>query len=376
LPARFDNPLERNDHVRRHSGMDMRRWVFGLGVTTVMAGPLAARAAGAEPLLVVVEAAPGVDADAGEIRRAISAEVHLPTVAPTTADSEGAERALIVGVERNHIAVALRGAYAPPVLRVIPAQADQRARVRAIAWLAGNLVRDQVSGIVAGDVPASPGLANMPALAAPAAPAAQEAAVAPAATEPPPYQAPAATISAGSFFAPTAHPRWFLSLEAGAVVGYDVVRRDVPLPLSTLWRLELRRFSQDERFFLGVTAEGTTGTYNPEAFGAGGLCGWARRHGAWMLEGSVALGLDIGPRQSVPTAIITSTESSVNGFTSTSTVTYGDTGGGVYGGAAAAVSYAVGAAARVFVRVGAHLSTVEEWDWYVSSTLGVSYGVW
>lgn len=145
--------------------MHKRVWVFAAAVLGLIQG----RAAAAEePLLVVVEAAPEVDADAGEIRRAVSGELGLETVAPAMPAAELAERALIVGVERTRIAVALRGRYEPPVVRVIPSPAEHGARVRAIAWLAGNLVRDQVSGIVASAGDTNSALANLPVLAAPA----------------------------------------------------------------------------------------------------------------------------------------------------------------------------------------------------------------
>ncbi len=361
--------------------MDKRSWVFGLGVTAVMVGWPMAAAADNEPLLIVVEAAPDADADPVEIRRAITAEVHLSAVAPTAAASEGAERALIVGVERNRIAVALRDRYALPVVRVIPAPAEHGARVRAISWLAGNLVRDQVSGIVTSTTASGAELANMPALSAKsgADPGVvdEEPSTVHSTTEPPPYQVPAVAVTSGSPPAPESPPRWVLSLETGPVMGiYDSFRRisgpNLTL-IATLWRLEVRRFSLERRFFLAVSLEGTTGNYNPEAVGAAGLCGWRRRHGPWAIEGTLGLGLDVG-RRSAPSETTMTTQTAA-GIVSETTVTP-TLGAGIYGTAGFAVSHAVGDAANLFLRLGAHVSTVEGSDWFLSSTLGLSYGLW
>ena len=288
----------------------MRVWAVGMAVTAVVAGSPAAAAAAEKPVLVVVEGALGGDDDPAEIRRAIAAELHQPAVAPVAAESEAAERALIVGVERHRVAVALRAPDAAPVLRVIPAPADHAARVRAITWLAGNLARDQVSGIVTDTPPTASGLAEMPALA-PTTPG--NTAIEPAAphpkTEPPPYEPPAGTVFAGAAPAALERPRWVLSLEAGPVVGIGGTALNFsPLSLATLWRVELRHFSADHLFFIGVSAEGTAGSnfglsaytipYQPETFGAAGLCGWVRRRERWAAEATLGMGVDIGPSAS------------------------------------------------------------------------------
>ncbi len=112
----------------------------GLGVfVALVAGP--ARAADG-PLLVVVEAPPALDADAAEIRRAIGTELRSRTVAPMKTPTETSDRALIVALDRDRIAMSLRTSDAAPIARSIPAPPEHAARLRAIAWLAGNLARE------------------------------------------------------------------------------------------------------------------------------------------------------------------------------------------------------------------------------------------
>ncbi len=383
--------------------------IVGAFLSTWVAVPAHAQGG---PLLVVVEAPPELSVDAGEIRRAIGTELQGATIAPARLVSDTSERALVVSVDRERITMSLRQSTAVPVTRAIPAPGDRAARLHAIAWLAGNLARDQVSGIVA-ESAGDAALASMPALApealasparAAARPHTQPPADQPGAgqpdTQPPPLISPeldspipsppadqpgAAPVLATKAPPPAASapPRWFVSLEAGAVVGvytYLATWGRIPpyntRPISTLWRLELRRFTQDRRFLLGVSAEGITGYYNPEEVGAAGFCGWSRRRGKWDVEATLGLGLDVGLRQFTPQEEMTSaTESSSTGSTTTTFVT-GRLGGAVYGMAAAAVSRPVGESANLFIRVGAHVSTVEPNDMFVWTALGISYGLW
>ena len=76
--------------------------------------------------------------------------------------TESPGRALIVAFDRDRIAMSLRTNDATPIVRDIPAPTDRAARLRAIAWLAGNLARDQVTPIVAEAAIETPSLATIP----------------------------------------------------------------------------------------------------------------------------------------------------------------------------------------------------------------------
>ena len=149
--------IERNVAVRRHRGMNapLKGWcLVGLAACVALIGR-GARASDA-PLLVVVEAPPALDADAAEIRRVIGGELRSPTVAPTQNASEVGDRTLIIALERDRMTMSLHTNDASPVVRAIRLPAERDARLRAIAWLAGNLVRDQVSPILSEAPPEPP----------------------------------------------------------------------------------------------------------------------------------------------------------------------------------------------------------------------------
>jgi hypothetical protein len=121
----------------------------------------AGSARGAEaPLLVAVEAAPGADLGSTDVRHIIASELGTPVVdardpaAATTAD------VLFVTVDAHEIRMSLRAGTTPVVSRTIAAPSDRPRRLRSIARLAGNLVRDQVGPIMASTVAAPPGVAE------------------------------------------------------------------------------------------------------------------------------------------------------------------------------------------------------------------------
>ena len=101
------------------------------------------------PLLVVVEAAPGCDIGAAEIRQVIAAELAEPVVGAREGNADAATDILVVGLEPQEIRMSLRAGTAPIVSRTIAAPPDRPGRLRSIGWLAGNLVRDQIGPIVA-----------------------------------------------------------------------------------------------------------------------------------------------------------------------------------------------------------------------------------
>ena len=139
--------------------------LIGLGFFVTFFGgrfDQSARAADGQ-LLVVVEAPPALEADAAEIRRAIGAELHARTIAPMSTPAEAPGRALIVALDRDRIAMSLRASDGTSVVRVIPAPVERGARLRAIAWLAGNLARDESSELVKPRAPSPPPKALRPA---------------------------------------------------------------------------------------------------------------------------------------------------------------------------------------------------------------------
>jgi hypothetical protein len=166
----------------------------GIGVLIGLSAVKARGAGGDErPLLVSVEVEPGGTADAAQVRRAIGVELGRPVMAvaqrESTAGVGGDPDLLLVSVSRDRIVLSMHRRADETVARDLPVPADRGARLRAIAWLAGNLARDQASSFLqaTADFGAAP-----PAPAEPAAapPAPEPDAPRTPATEPPPVAAP------------------------------------------------------------------------------------------------------------------------------------------------------------------------------------------
>ena len=351
--------------------------LLGMGILVMFSGHPAHGADG--PLLVVVEAPPALDADAAEIRRAIGTELRSETVAPMRTTGEPPGRALIVAFDRDRIAMSLRTGDGSPVVRAIPAPPEHAARLRAIAWLAGNLARDQVTPIVA-EVPAeATPLATMPSIAPVPA------------TEPPPLGSPAATTTTAAVptapVTPTAAETvatteriaaldnatgpylWSITFAGGPTAA---VAKGWTTPIyGTGWSLDVQRRSSKSGFLLGAGLSGTTGDFAPQLIGLSAFVGSTRRLGLWRFEASVGAGLELGG-ESVTT--VTSTHSSSAGFQSIATQ-QDQIRPGLLADAGVAMAHPLWQSVDAVVRLGAHLSTISIDDWFLTTTLGLRYNL-
>ncbi|HEY4187672.1 MAG TPA: hypothetical protein VGP07_21520 [Polyangia bacterium] len=185
--------------------------LIGLGVFLALVARPACAAD--RPLLVVVEAPPALEVDAAEIRRAIGAELRSVMVAPMRTSAQAPERALIVALDRERIAMSLRVGDATPVTRSIPSPSEHAARLHAIAWLAGNLARDQVSPLFA-EVASEP----LPPPAGPGTDGAAPHSPLRPTLEPPRFEAPAATVTAHVEREPARPATWTLGVATGPAV--------------------------------------------------------------------------------------------------------------------------------------------------------------
>jgi hypothetical protein len=358
--------------------------LLGMGIFVVFSGPPAHSAEG--PLLVVVEAPPALDADAAEIRRAIGVELRSPTIAPMQRSAEPPGRALIVAFDRDRIAMSLRTNDSTPIVRDIPAPNDRAARLRAIAWLAGNLARDQVTPLVAEAAIDMPSLATIP-----------PATTVTPATEPPPLaevtpgnvppgplsDVPTISTPAGDAKSSAAH-FWTIGAADGPTSNFPLctqtgVASSWPHPCAplamhgTAWRLELQRRTKSEGFFQGAALEGTAGGgFSPQLIGVSAFVGSSRRHGKWTFESTVGAGLELS---SVDTTTLTSTHSSEEGFMSSVTTTNNGLRPALSADGAVAAAHPVSESLDAVLRVGAHVSTNDLSDWFLSVTLGLRYNL-
>ena len=363
--------------------------LIGLGVLVALVGRPARGADG--PLLVVVEAPPALDADAAEIRRAIGAELRSETVAPMKTSAAAPGRALIVALDRERIAMSLRTSDAAPIARSIPAPSEHAARLRAIAWLAGNLARDQVSPIVAETPIEMPSLATLPPTAIPSTtvePSAQVSGPYPA-TEPPPVGDATNVISAHPRDErPSGAPRWSVGVAYGPTTYFPVVNIAQPGKpnlavkdpfnsgfwtglAGSAWRVELERRTKQDGYFFGASLEGTAGDFAPQLIGATVFAGSAKHLGRWSFEPTVGAGLELAEVMEVSSSL---TQSSTSDLTTTITESNA-VRPALCADGAIAVEHPVSDSFDATFRLGLHTTTAQFDNWFFSATFGLRYNL-
>jgi hypothetical protein len=354
--------------------------LLGMGILVVFSGRLAHAADG--PLLIVVEAPPALDADAAEIRKAIGAELRVRTIAPMSTPSEPPGRALIVALDRDRIAMSLRATDGGSIGRVIPAPAEHDARLRAIAWLAGNLARDQVSPILAEGPPESSPVAALP--PPPVTEIATETPPAPAASTPrpalPSNPSPPASDAGGTTISVRADPqsprgplRWSISGAIGPVIA-DVERTfgttdsSFGFQPSTAWQITVQRRREHERLVIGGTLEGT---YNhagngqgPQLIGVNLFVGADWRVRYCRLEATIGAGPEAGSLLHFDGSVDSTPPQSSLYYTYQFDLF-------VQGTLAAAIPLA--ASWEGVLQLGIHLNSSEQEHWFTASTIGLRY---
>ncbi len=355
--------------------------LLGMGIFVVFSGQPARAAEG--PLLVVVEAPPALDPDAAEIRRAIGVELRSQTIAPMQRSAEPPGRALIVAFDRDRIAMSLRTNDATPIVRDIPTPIDRAARLRAIAWLAGNLARDQVTPIV-GEAPAeTTPLATIPSIAP--APA----------TEPPPLPSPTAiptavvptapvtptaaeTVATTGKIAPpenlTGPDHWSITFADGPTDNIARYHRrgesGTGSIFGTAWYLDVQRRSEKNGFLLGAALSGTNGDFAPEEIGLLVFVGSASRRGRWSFETTVGAGVELGEE-----SVLSTTLTSDNGSQQVALTQQNQVRPALLADAGVAVAHSLWRSVDAVVRLGAHLSTISLDDFFLATTIGLRYNL-
>src|SRR5436190_11869746 len=246
--------IERTPRLRRHLAMSQRFFLVNVIAVAAAAFPALAAAAVVDPLLVVVETAPGAAVDAVEVRQVISGELKAPVRAPRDPGALDTSDLLIVAVDSAEIRMSLRAGAAGVVSRVVAAPGDRKARLQSIGWLAGNLARDQVSPMVVAPLPVAVASAEAP----PAPPEAPPPAPPPA-TEPPPLAAsaaaPSAVVAAQPTLAAAPDPTWSLTIGGGPTAfwttGPEYNNRPT-WPGVGIWYLELQRTLPARTLILGA----------------------------------------------------------------------------------------------------------------------------
>jgi len=329
-------------------------WSLGSAVIGVAAVMAVARPAHGH-LLVVVESTPGLEVDPVEVRRTIGGELGAPVLAPREAEAQEAPDLLVVAVDWAEIRMSLRAPPAATVSRAIPTPPTRPARLRAIAWLAVNLTRDQVGPIVA------------PAVAAePAAPTATE----PPQQQPPPVAPPSAIATQAAPAAPPKGPRWSVTATTGLSAAPSSLGHP-GLPAQDGWsccgtyEIDVQRqSSEDSLIFGGAIDVGPTSWYK---LGLAGLVGTRWRRGGWFLEATGGVGVATITQRSNATTV---TNSSDTGTMAVETVTIEDKTALIARGDGT-VGVAIGKSLDLVGRLGVRLTSTGLDSAFFSATVGL-----
>ena len=338
--------------------------LFAIGLVVALRGT-PAHAAGS-PLLVVVEAPPDLEMDAGEVRRAIGAELGEPTIAPSKVARDWTSRALVVAVDRQRITMSLRDSETEPIVRAVASPPERAARLRVIAWLAGNLARDQVTSVVA-----------EPARPEPAAPAAEPPPAPAAPVDPPRFEALVPTVVSRAEPGVAGPAKWTLGVAIGPAVSLDGIGHPI-LYLSelrssdatTIWRVEARRQSAASRTFTGLALEGGwyTPKYGGELVGALALAGAAGHLGKWTFAASAGAGIDLD-RKAEPKVDFIGTNGGLATIASVSYVLMP----GLFGAASLSLAYQLSESFEAALGLDVHVSAIDDGDNYLAATLGLRH---
>jgi hypothetical protein len=363
------------------------KWHFLVNVIAFAVTALSsfAATAGVDPLLVVVETAPGAGVEAVEVRRIITGELGAPVMAPGDPAAPETSDLLIVAVDRAEIRMWLRGRAEGVVSRTVAAPGDRKGRLQSIGWLAGNLARDQVGAVVA-SAPA-PIVSSVESVdAAPSSHAEAPPPAAPPVTDPPPFAENAARETAG---APggvvstepspaAAGSAWSLTLGGGPSALFQGDRDQRVWPGPGVWYLELQRRASSNRLnglILGAALDvgpdmalaGIRGA-SIDFMGLAVLVGAGHHFGRILLEATGGLGVE-AYQSTVSVEIQPSPESGVTPARETfSTFVLGlYLRGQVTGGLALSKSF------DLLASVGGHLGTIGRQDAFFSSSLAVRF---
>jgi hypothetical protein len=256
------------------------------------------------PLLVVVETGPGAGCDAESVRAAIAAELGARVVAPTApaaalADAGPRTSALLVAIDHDRIVVTLRGHGDQEVTRSVAAPAARAAKLRMIAWLAGNVARDQLATLTLPEAPsegappsadAAPSSESPPDDAAP--PPAARFEPPRAATRPPPLDARAPVPVVANAVASPEVPRWTFSALGGAAMllasPYESGFSRSPKSWHAVGQLEAHRHYGD--WFVGAAID--VGPLAVHPLGSALLIGTQGHLDRARLEASFGIGVE------------------------------------------------------------------------------------
>ena len=348
----------------------MRKLGTWIGVLGIVVTARAARAGeGDAPLMVAAEIAPGIGIDGEDVRRVIADELHRTVAAPASAPDVDAQDILLVSVGRTRTVVSFRASTDGRASRAIPTPADRAGRLRAVAWLAGNLARDQVSPLVLAAVTTPPGMPTAETKdEAPVQAAARLSATQPALVPPvvPDLAAPSTDATVvHQRAAPTEHlsedPSWTITLAGGPTMSYLADEDEAPANFTPSWQGEVQHRPFGAWLLGGAIDFGPTPLHR---LGFAATAGLVQRWRDFRFEEALGVGVETGTTSS--TSIQNSSLTGVNSTTETSTSAT------LYARAFVTVAHPLWRSWDVVLRVGGHSNLEGTLDTaFLASSLGV-----
>ena len=346
-------------------------WAVAAAGVAACALPMVAKAGDGRLLVIVEDATPGPRIESpAEVRRAIAEELSEPVLSPSDRHADGASRVLLVALGPQSIAMSLRASegtrpLADVVTRALPAPHERDARLQRIAWLAGNLVRDQVTALV----PAAPTVE--------AGPADERAPV----TQPPPVPAssPAAsptgqdvTLSRSAATPPApAVPIGWSVMAAGGMGGMVLPNQGLSdfqayqFLRGAAWQVEVAHRASAGGTMLGGAID--AGPSERHTIGVAAFWGATWEHRRWSLEATGGIGLEA-------LRTLVQTQSFSNSSTmGTTAVLESSTGTvpGLYARGTLGAGTPISSSLDVVARLTGHLSTEALSDDFLALTAGI-----
>jgi hypothetical protein len=319
-----------------------------------------------EPLLVVVEQAPDASVTPDEVRTAVAAEAQETVVAALDTSVDANSGALIVAIAAHRAVLTFRPRQGNARRRQIDLPAGHNDQLKTIGWIALNLVRNQLEGLVAEEQTKKGSTAT----AIPPDSQAERPLSLP--LEPPPAPSPPVAY-------PTTLPAplpnmaeestkpsspWSISLVAGPrMYPYDYNWTWVHWHDGNEWQMEAQR--DYEGWTLGAALD-----MGPNDRPAAGLAGFVGSGWQWRrirLEGTAGLGLELAQRR---TRDDVATESSVNGPSSTTTISWA-LRPVLYGRANTSLLWQVHRSVSLMLRLALHLESESIVYCYGAALLGL-----
>jgi hypothetical protein len=328
-------------------------WLTLAAVALVFA-PSQTRAEPQRPLLVAVEMVPGACCEPVEVRRAVGDELKTRVMAPSSARSAVVPDTLIVSLDRTRIVVSMRAGSDRWVSRGIDAPADPNAQLRAIAWLAGNVARDQVSRLLD-----APGRAPVPLPEPVTAPALPVAPIASIDVVPP--AEPQSSVVAAANEEASRGSGWQVSAFGGPAY-YPMDDSHSILLLD--WQVELQRQRRSPGSIFGFALQVGPATH---LLGIAGFLGSQWRRGRWVLEATGGGGIEVGKTMQ---GTVTTVDSSRTGTYSTVQSAM-QIGPALYARGTLTAGIRLGSSAELLARVGLHMTTMGLMHSFLAGTVGL-----